>query len=146
MAWMCARAARTLAGLFDGRFILGLGVSHQKFVDRYGLHYEKPYQFMRAYLARMKAAPYMAPAPAEEAPVVRVRDLGGDVEEGSWKEDAVLDDADRAGQSGRLPLTRIEYVGKDDVRCRPPPSATATMAASMSWTYRSETPVPARCR
>jgi probable F420-dependent oxidoreductase len=63
-------AARTLAGLFDGRFILGLGVSHQKFVDRYGLHYEKPYQFMRAYLARMKAAPFLGPRPKHEPQVL----------------------------------------------------------------------------
>ncbi len=63
-------AARTLAGLFDGRFILGVGVSHQKFVDRYGMHYEKPYQFMRDYLARMKAAPFLGPKPKHEPPVL----------------------------------------------------------------------------
>ena len=34
------------------------------------MRYERPVEFMKSYLARMKAAPYMAPAPAEEAPVV----------------------------------------------------------------------------
>src|SRR5579885_1908184 len=30
-------AARTLAGLYEDRFVLAVGVSHQKFVDLYGL-------------------------------------------------------------------------------------------------------------
>ena len=34
------------------------------------MRYERPVEFMKSYLARMKAAPYMAPAPAAEAPVV----------------------------------------------------------------------------
>jgi probable F420-dependent oxidoreductase len=63
-------AARTLAGLFGDRFILGVGVSHQKFVDRYGMHYEKPYQFMREYVARMKAAPFLGPRPKQEPPLL----------------------------------------------------------------------------
>ena len=61
-------AARTLASLFENRFVLGVGVSHQKFVDRYGMHYEKPYQFMREYVARMKAAPFLGPKPKQEPP------------------------------------------------------------------------------
>jgi alkanesulfonate monooxygenase SsuD/methylene tetrahydromethanopterin reductase-like flavin-dependent oxidoreductase (luciferase family) len=64
-------AARTLTGLFGDRFILTVGVSHQKFVDRYGMHYEKPYQFMREYLARMKAAPFLGP-PLKAEPQVLV--------------------------------------------------------------------------
>ena len=63
-------AARTLASLFENRFILGVGVSHQKFVDRYGMHYEKPYQFMREYVARMKAAPFLGPKPKQEPPLM----------------------------------------------------------------------------
>lgn len=59
-------AARTLAGLFENRFILGVGVSHQKFVDRYGMHYDKPYPFMREYLSRMKAAPFLGQRPKQE--------------------------------------------------------------------------------
>ncbi len=63
-------AARTLAGLFDQRFILTVGVSHQKFVDRYGMSYQKPYQFMREYVAKMKAAPFLGPKPAKEPPLL----------------------------------------------------------------------------
>lgn len=63
-------AARTLAGLFEDRFILTVGVSHQKFVDRYGLHYEKPYQFMREYIGKMNAAPFLGPKLAKQPPVL----------------------------------------------------------------------------
>jgi probable F420-dependent oxidoreductase len=63
-------AARTLAGLFEDRFILAIGVSHQKFVDRYGLHYEKPYQFMREYVDKMKTAPFLGPPLTREPTVL----------------------------------------------------------------------------
>lgn len=63
-------AARGLSELFPDRFILGLGVSNAVANERRGVRYERPVEFMRAYLARMKAAPYMAPVPATEAPVV----------------------------------------------------------------------------
>jgi len=65
-----ANAARALSELFPDRFILGLGVSNAAANERRGVRYEPPVEFMKSYLARMKAAPYMAPAPAEEAPVV----------------------------------------------------------------------------
>jgi len=65
-----AAAARNLAELFDGRFILGLGVSAGPFMRRNGLCYDKPVEFVRDYLARMKSAPYKAPLPKEEPPVV----------------------------------------------------------------------------
>jgi probable F420-dependent oxidoreductase len=63
-------AARALSELFPGRFILGLGVSNAAGNARRGVRYESPVAFMRSYLARMKASPYAAPAPAVEAPVV----------------------------------------------------------------------------
>jgi probable F420-dependent oxidoreductase len=63
-------AARTLAGLFEHRLIFSIGVSHQKFVDRYGMLYEKPYQFMREYVARMKAAPFLGPPLKAQPPLL----------------------------------------------------------------------------
>ena len=63
-------AARTVAELFPDRFILGLGVSEGPFMARNGLPYEKPYSYMREYLARMKAAKYAAPRPHQDPPVV----------------------------------------------------------------------------
>lgn len=65
-----AGASDTIAELFPGRFILGLGVSHREIQAQRGLGYEKPYSYMREYLARMKAAEYLAPKPTQSAPVV----------------------------------------------------------------------------
>lgn len=65
-----ANAARTLGELFDDRFILGLGVSNSRGNSRRGIPYGKPYTFMRAYLEKMQAAPYAAPAPRHEPPIV----------------------------------------------------------------------------
>jgi probable F420-dependent oxidoreductase len=64
------RAARTLCELFEDRFILGLGVSGKTANELRGLRWEKPVSFMRNYVAKMKATPYMAPGPKTEPPVV----------------------------------------------------------------------------
>jgi probable F420-dependent oxidoreductase len=63
-------AARTLAGLFDGRFILTIGASHKPFINRYGMNYEKPYQYMCEYVEKMKSAPFLGPRLAQEPPVL----------------------------------------------------------------------------
>src|ERR671923_11204 len=47
-----------------GRFLLGLGVSHQHVVERAGLSYQRPLQKMRAYLDELDAAPM--PVPKQE--------------------------------------------------------------------------------
>jgi probable F420-dependent oxidoreductase len=66
-----AAASKTVAELSGGRFVLGIGVSHQPLVQGLRGHsYDKPYSYMREYLAKMKSAIYMAPAPREEVPVV----------------------------------------------------------------------------
>jgi len=65
-----ANATRTLGELFADRFILGLGVSNRGANARRGIAYEKPVNFVREYLAKMKAAPYNAPAPQHEPPIV----------------------------------------------------------------------------
>jgi probable F420-dependent oxidoreductase len=62
--------ARTLAELFPGRFVLGLGVSHAPMMSRVGINYTKPLSFMRDYLARLKEAPYAAARPSSEAPII----------------------------------------------------------------------------
>lgn len=66
-----AAGAKTLAELAEGRFILGLGVSHRTLVE--GLHerqYLKPYSFMNEYIPKMKAALYRAVAPKTEPPLI----------------------------------------------------------------------------
>jgi len=67
------RAAQlTLAEQSQGRFLLGLGVSHARMVEEVrGHHYDpKPVSRMRAYLEQMASVRYAAPAPAEPPPIV----------------------------------------------------------------------------
>lgn len=64
-------AANTLAEAYPGRFMMGLGVSHQRLVREVRGHdYRHPVQAMEAYLDALDAAPYDAVAPATPAPVV----------------------------------------------------------------------------
>ena len=71
-----ANGQRTLAEAYPGRFLLGLGVSHQITVESVRGHiYGKPVATMRAYLDRMAAAPYQSPLPSE-SPVTVLAALG----------------------------------------------------------------------
>ncbi len=66
-----AAAAKTVGELSDGRFLLGIGVSHKPLVANLRGHsYDKPYSYMREYLPKMKSALYRAPEPKELVPVV----------------------------------------------------------------------------
>jgi probable F420-dependent oxidoreductase len=69
---MTMRATReTLGESSQGRFLLGLGVSHAHLVAGVRKHeYGKPVATMRAYLEAMDAAIYMGPKPAQPAPIV----------------------------------------------------------------------------
>lgn len=69
---MTMRATQqTLAELSDGRFVLGLGVSHSHLVSGVrGHEYKPPVPAMRDYLTAMGGALYRAVEPAEEAPIV----------------------------------------------------------------------------
>jgi probable F420-dependent oxidoreductase len=74
IASVWARDAMTMAAgqlslceAFEGRFLLGLGVSHQPMVDNVRGHaYDKPLTKMRTYLEAMDGALYFSPRPAEE--------------------------------------------------------------------------------
>jgi len=60
-----AGAQRTLAEAYPNRFLLGVGVSHAPMVEGIrGHRYAKPVTYMREYLAKMDAAPFMAAGPA----------------------------------------------------------------------------------
>jgi probable F420-dependent oxidoreductase len=62
-----ASGHRTISEAFPGRFILGLGVSHQVLVESVRGHaYERPLSAMRDYLAAMDRAVLLSPAPAED--------------------------------------------------------------------------------
>jgi probable F420-dependent oxidoreductase len=69
---MTMRAVQeTLAEATNGRFVLGLGVSHAHLVAGVRKHeYGKPVSTMRDYLERMESAIYMGKEPAEKAPIV----------------------------------------------------------------------------
>ncbi len=69
---MTMRAVQeTLAEASNGRFLMGLGVSHAHLVAGVRKHeYGKPVSTMRAYLERMESAIYMGKQPAEPAPIV----------------------------------------------------------------------------
>ncbi|HYL60940.1 MAG TPA: TIGR03620 family F420-dependent LLM class oxidoreductase [Candidatus Acidoferrales bacterium] len=62
--------ARTLAEIYPDRFVLGIGISHGPMMSRVGINYSRPLSYMRDYLARLKSAPYGAPAPATEPPIL----------------------------------------------------------------------------
>lgn len=62
---------KTLADLAPGRFVLGLGVSHEHLVSKVrGHEYRKPVPAMREFLDAMDSALYAGPAPEQEAPIV----------------------------------------------------------------------------
>lgn len=69
-----ANAARVLDDAFDGRFLLGLGVSHPRQVDPRGHTYAKPVSRMRAFLDAMDDDPFVSPDGTEtqRPPVPRV--------------------------------------------------------------------------
>jgi probable F420-dependent oxidoreductase len=58
---------KTLCEAYDGRFLLGLGVSHHHLVERLRKHdYSKPLAHMRQYLTDMDSAMFASVAPATE--------------------------------------------------------------------------------
>src|SRR3712207_6513724 len=57
-AWATNAAAKTLAGAYPGRFVLGLGVSHRPMVEMRGHDYRSPLGTMRAYLQDMRKAQF----------------------------------------------------------------------------------------
>ena len=62
--------ARTLSEMYPDRFVLGIGISHGPMMSRVGINYSKPLSYMRDYVARLKSAPYGAPAPTAEPPIL----------------------------------------------------------------------------
>lgn len=66
-----ANTQRSLEEAFPGRFLLGLGVSHEHLVNRVRRHdYSKPYSRMVEYLAEMDQAVFRAVGPTERSATV----------------------------------------------------------------------------
>ena len=85
-----ANGQRALAEQSDGRFLLGVGVSHRPMVEGLrGHNYGKPVTTMRAYLQAMREAPYQAPPPRETLLTVvaalrpRMMALSGELADGA---------------------------------------------------------------
>jgi probable F420-dependent oxidoreductase len=71
-----ASAQAGLSEQSDGRFLLGMGVSHAPIVQSLrGHHYGQPVAAMREYLLAMRQARYLAPPPAEK-PLTVIAALG----------------------------------------------------------------------
>ncbi len=68
-AMSAAQAARTLSELYDGRFILGLGVSHPQAAKARGHRWEPPVRKLAAYLEGIANAAVNAPEPPSAAPI-----------------------------------------------------------------------------
>jgi probable F420-dependent oxidoreductase len=68
-------AARTLSEAWPGRFVLGIGVSHDHLVNPRGHVYAQPRAAMAAYLEAMRGSPYDGPSPRED-PAVLLAALG----------------------------------------------------------------------
>ena len=70
-AMTMAAGQKTLAEAYPGRFLLGLGVSHQPNVEQVRGHiYGKPVATMRTYLEAMSKAPYESVEPPEKPQTV----------------------------------------------------------------------------
>jgi probable F420-dependent oxidoreductase len=65
-----ANGARALGEAYPGRFVLGLGVSSERSVNRRGSTYGPPLATMRSYLDAMDAATYAGPEPDVPVPLV----------------------------------------------------------------------------
>ena len=75
-AMTMANAQRTVAEAFEGRFLLGLGVSHAHLVAGLRKHdYSRPLSYMREYLQRMHKAVFFADGP-EDLPEMVLAALG----------------------------------------------------------------------
>jgi probable F420-dependent oxidoreductase len=62
---------KTMADVAPGRFVLGIGVSHEHLVSNVrGHEYKKPLSTMRNFLDAMDSALYVGRPPDEEAPIV----------------------------------------------------------------------------
>jgi probable F420-dependent oxidoreductase len=63
-------AGRTLGDAHPGRFLLGIGISHQSTAEARGHDYRRPVAAMRTYLQRMHDAGFDGHGPAWTPPVV----------------------------------------------------------------------------
>jgi probable F420-dependent oxidoreductase len=109
-------AQQGLSEQSGGRFLLGIGVSHAEMVGpQRGHTYGKPLETMRAYLAAMAQAPYLARHPETKPPTVlaalrsKMLALAGELADGAHPLNVTPDFVARARQIlGRGKLLCVE--------------------------------------
>ncbi|MFP6641408.1 MAG: TIGR03620 family F420-dependent LLM class oxidoreductase [Myxococcota bacterium] len=68
-ALIAAQARQTLGEFSEGRFILGLGVSHPPMAEAHGLEWIPAVPKMRAYLDTIESTQVQSPPPSESVPI-----------------------------------------------------------------------------
>ena len=129
--------AQALAEAYDGRFVLGLGVSHRVLNNARGYEYVTPYTTMAEYLSALASATYDAPAATTAMPVViaalrdKMMTLAGEKADGAHTYMVTTDHTAHArAVLGELPLLIVEqsYVLADDEA-----EARRLARAHLSW-------------
>jgi probable F420-dependent oxidoreductase len=69
-AFAAHNGGQALAEAYDGRFVLGLGVSHRVLTEARGTDYSGPLTTMSEYLTTLAAVDYRGPAPVHPLPTV----------------------------------------------------------------------------
>ncbi len=83
-----ASARKTIGDAHPGRFVLGVGISHESTAEMRGHRYGKPLETMRSYLEAMNVAPFDGHPPAADPPTVvaalgpKMIALAGDLTDG----------------------------------------------------------------
>jgi probable F420-dependent oxidoreductase len=131
------QAANTVAEQTGGRFLLGIGVSHQPVVEGVrGLDYSKPVAAMRRYLDAMDASPFMAIGPASAPPRLlaalgpKMLELAGERADGAhpyWTTPEHTASARAILGAGKLLCVEQKVVMSDD-----PEQARATANGALS--------------
>jgi probable F420-dependent oxidoreductase len=132
-----AAAQKGLAEQSDGRFLLGLGVSHAPMVEGFrGHHYGKPVEAMRSYLQTMHRARYMAVAPAAPPATVlaalgpRMLELSAELADGAHTYNVTPEHTHEARQ--RIGAQKLLCVEQKVVLETDPARARTTARATLS--------------
>ncbi|MBV1690391.1 TIGR03620 family F420-dependent LLM class oxidoreductase [Novosphingobium sp. G106] len=135
-------AQQGLAEQSDGRFLLGLGVSHAPAVERMrGHEYGKPIAAMRSYIKAMSKSLYLAPPPAAKPPLViaalgpRMLELAAEMTDGAHTYNVTpahtADARKRLGPGKLLCVEQMVVLETDAEKARATARATLGMYLSL---------------
>lgn len=135
-------AQQGLAEQSQGRFLLGLGVSHAPAVERMrGHEYGKPLAAMRSYLETMAKSLYLAPPPVTKPPLViaalgpRMLELAAEMTDGAHTYNVTpehtADARSRLGPGKLLCVEQMVVLETDPAKARATARATLGMYLSL---------------